>query len=91
MATYDKNDRVRLTATFTSDGAAAAATVVCTHRKPSGADTTVTTSGGGTGIYIADVTLDQIGTHTIRFAGTGAVIATEVAELVVGKSVFDHS
>ena len=50
MATYDKNDRVRLTATFTSDGAAAAATVVCTHRKPSGGDTTVTTSGGGTGI-----------------------------------------
>ena len=40
---------------------------------------------------MADVTLDQIGTHTIKFVGSGSVVAAEVIQLEVTKSVFDHS
>jgi hypothetical protein len=101
MATYDKDDRVRVTATFTSGGSgteagsitASPATLVATQRKPSGADTSLTIdiTDKATGVYFVDVDLDQIGTHTVKWKSTENVIATEVAELKVGKSVFDHA
>jgi len=92
MATYDKGDRVRVTATFKSAGTNVNTTSTCTHKKPNGSDTTPTVqTGSGTGIYYVDVDLDQIGTHTIKIASTDVVIAAETIELVVAKSVFDHS
>jgi hypothetical protein len=95
MATYDKGDQVRVTATFTSNDVNTNTTLdpanKATHRKPSGADVEVTASTDATGIYYADVDLDQIGTHTVKFTGTTPVKAMEVVELKVGKSVFDHS
>ena len=94
MATYDKGDRVRVTATFTSNstGTNPDGGVVTTHRKPDGTDTDVSeTAVGSNGEYYADVTLNQIGTHTIKFVGSGSVVAAEVIQLEVTKSVFDHS
>jgi hypothetical protein len=91
MATYDKDDRVRVTATFTSGGTDANTDAVATHRKPDTTDTTLSTTNSATGIYYANVDLDQIGTHTIKFTGTTPVKAMEVVELKVGKSVFDHA
>jgi len=93
MATYDKGDRVRVTATFTSNstGTNPDGGVVTTHRKPDGTDTDVSESPSGGGVYVADVTLDQVGTHTIKFVGSGSVVAAEVIQLEVTKSVFDHS
>ena len=91
MATYDKDDRVRVTATFTSNSTNTATTVVATQRKPSGTDVTLTTTTDATGIYYSDVDLDQVGTHTVKFTGTSPVKAMEVIELKVGKSIFDHS
>tara|TARA_R110002020_G_scaffold39307_6_gene117082 strand:- start:13253 stop:13531 length:279 start_codon:yes stop_codon:yes gene_type:complete len=92
MATYDKGDRVRVTATFKTAGTVTATTSTSTQRKPDGTDTSLTVQGGsGTGIYYVDVDLDQIGTHTVKVASTDVVIASETVELEVTKSVFDHS
>tara|TARA_R110002073_G_scaffold247525_1_gene410441 strand:+ start:151 stop:429 length:279 start_codon:yes stop_codon:yes gene_type:complete len=92
MATYDKGDRVRITATFKTAGTNVATVSACTHKKPSGADINPTVQdGSGAGIYFVDIDLDQIGTHTIKIASTDEVIAAETIELVVAKSVFDHS
>ena len=92
MATYDKGDRGRVTATFKSAGTNTATTATCTQKKPSGADATPTVQdGSGTGIYFVDIDLDQIGTHTIKIVSSDVVIAAETVELIVEKSVFDHS
>ena len=93
MATYDKGDRVRVTATFTSNstGTNPDGGVVTTHRKPDGTDTDVSETASGSGVYVADVTLDQIGTHTIKFVGSEGIIAAETVELEVTKSGFDHA
>jgi len=93
MATYDKGDRVRVTATFTSNGTGTNPDggVVTTHRKPDGTNTDISETANGDGEYVADITLDQIGTHTVKFVGSGSVTAAEVIELEVTKSVFDHS
>ena len=92
MATYDKGDRVRVTATFKTAGTATATTATCTQKKPSGDDITPSVQeGSGDGIYFVDIDLDQIGTHTVKIASTDDVIAAETIELVVAKSVFDHS
>ena len=97
MATYDKGDRIRVTATFTSSGTNTDPTdnaddVTVTWRKPSaGTDATPAATKSGTGIYYVDLTLNEIGTHTVRFTGDEGVIAAETVELVVAKSIFDHS
>ena len=94
MATYDKGDQVRVTATFKTAGTATATTSTCTHRQPDGINidpAPTVTSGSSAGIYYADISLDQIGTHTIKSASTDVVIAAETIELVVAKSIFDHA
>ena len=96
MATYDKGDQVRVTASFKTAGTATATTSACTHRQPDGtnATTPTITKGSGdvnSGIYYVDISLEQIGTHTIKIASTEQVIAAETIELVVTKSIFDHS
>ena len=100
MATYDKNDQVRVTATFTTGGTADDPTdneddVTITWNKPDGTNTSYTGASGmtrsGTGVYYKDFTLDQIGVHTIRFVGSEGIIAAETVELEVVKSVFDHA
>ena len=59
MATYDKNDRVRVTATFKSGGTPTVTTTSATQRRPNGTDALLTVQGGsGTGIYYVDVLLD---------------------------------
>ena len=95
MATYDKGDQVRVTATFKTAGTltnTAAKTV--RQWKPDGTNNDITSdiqTGSGTGIYYVDIDLDQIGTHTIKIASTDVVVAAETIELVVTKSIFDHS
>ena len=97
MATYDVGDQVRVTATFKTAGVLTAivgATTNATHRLPDGTDKSpapTITAGSGTGIYYADIQLDQVGTHTIKITSTEEIIASETIELVVTKSIFDHS
>ena len=97
MATYDVGDQVRVTASFKTAGVLTAivgATTNATHRLPDGTDRNPAPSietGSGTGIYYADISLDQGGTHTIKIASTDVVVAAETIELVVAKSIFDHS
>ena len=97
MATYDVGDQVRVTATFKTAGVLTAivgATTNATHRLPDGTDKSpapTITAGSGTGIYYAEIQLDQVGTHTIKIASTDVVVAAETIELVVAKSIFDHS
>ena len=94
MPIYDKGDRVRVTATFTSGGTATDPTdnadnVTVTWRKPSGGtDATPTATKSKTGIYYVDLTLTEAGIHTVRFTGDEGVIAAEIVELEVAKSVF---
>ena len=95
MPTYDKGDQVRVTATFTSNGVAADPTdnaddVTVTWRKPSGGtDATPTATKSTTGVYYVDLTLSEVGTHSVRFTGDEGVIAAEIVELEVAHSVFD--
>ena len=97
MATYDKGDSVRVTANFTTDGTLTDPTdnandVTITWRKPSGGtDATPAATKSATGVYYVDVTLNEIGTHTLKFQGDEGVIAAETIELEVEKSIFDHS
>ena len=94
MATYDKGDQVRVTATFKTAGTLAGTVATCTHRQPDGTNINPAPSvedGSATGIYYADISLNQIGTHTIKFESTDVVVAAETIELVVAKSIFDHS
>ena len=95
MATYDKGDQVRVTATFKTAGTLAeASAATCTHRLPDGTDKSPVPSvedGSVEGIYYVDIQLEQIGTHTIKISSTDDVIASETIELVVTKSIFDHS
>ena len=76
MAIYDKGDQVRVTATFTSDGTNTDPTdnaddVTVTWRKPSGGtDATPTATKSTTGIYYVDLTLEEVGIHSVRFQGT---------------------
>jgi len=95
MATYDKGDQVRVTATFTSNSVNTDPTdnaddVTVTWRKPSGGtDATPTATKSTTGIYYVDLTLAEVGVHTVRFTGDEGVIAASIVELEVQPSVFD--
>ena len=101
MAIYDKGDSVRLTATFTSNAVNTDPTddaddVVFTWRRPSGKNTAgvagtdalPTPSKSATGIYYTDLVLDEVGVHTIQVKGLEGVVAADIIELQVAKSVF---
>ena len=101
MAIYDKGDSVRLTATFTSDAVNTdptdtTADVVFTWRRPSGKNTAGTAgtdsppspTRSATGIYYTDLVLDEVGVHTVQVKGLEGVVAADIIELQVAKSVF---
>ena len=95
MATYDNGDQVRVTGTFTTAGTLAdptgdAAGITITWRKPSGGtDATPAATKSATGIYYVDLTLNEVGTHTVRITGDEGVIAAGIVEMEVQPSVFD--
>ena len=94
MATYDKGDQVRVTATFKTAGTLTDTTATALHRLPDGTNKSpnpTVEDGSDDGIYYVDIQLEQIGTHTIKISSTDDVIASETIELVVTKSIFDHS
>ena len=92
MATYDVGDQVRVTASFKTAGTLTATSSTATQRKPAGSNVTpAIQTGRGTGIYYVDIDLDQVGTHTVKIASDDVVVAAETIELVVTKSIFDHS
>ena len=101
MAIYDKGDSVRFTATFTSnavntDPTSEADDVVFTWRRPSGKDTNgiagqdalPNPTKSATGIYFVDLVLDEVGVHTVQVKGLEGVVAADIVELQVAKSVF---
>lgn len=101
MPIYDKGDQVRITATFTSDSVNTdptddAADVQVRHRRPSrkdvngvaGQDTYPTATKTATGVYFADILLDEEGVHTVRVKGLEGVVAADIVELQVAHSVF---
>lgn len=78
MPTFDINDEIRLRAQFTNVAGTLADpdTITFKHQDPSLNEATLTVSGGGvtkesTGIYYADLTLDESGTWYFRAEGTG--------------------
>ena len=94
MATYDKGDQVRVTASFKTAGTLTETTATALHRLPDGTNKSpnpTVEDGSDDGIYYVDIQLEQIGTHTIKISSTDDVIASETIELVVTKSIFDHS
>ncbi len=95
--TYDKGDKIRISATFQDANGTDMdpTTITVKHKKPDG---TVITWVYGTdtevvkdavGKYHADITLDQSGTWLYRFEGTGSVVAAGEEVFHVRKSLFD--
>ena len=92
QATYDKGDRVRVTASFKAAGVLTNTASTATQRKPDGSDTgLLIRSHTDLGVYYTDVGLDQVGTHTVRVSSDDIVVAAEMLEFLVTKSIFDHS
>ena len=54
-----------------------------------GRDATPAATKSSTGVYYVDVTLNEVGVHTIKFQGDEGVIAASIVELEVQPSVFD--
>lgn len=82
MAAYIEGCQVRVTGTFTDFAGADTDPTGVTFKihSPSGIETTRTygVSGitkTGTGVYYSDITLDEGGVWTYRWAGTGALVA----------------
>jgi hypothetical protein len=76
--TYDKGDLVRVSAAFTSAGAAIDPTAVTAkYKTPAGTTTTLVYGTDGAlvrdsaGNYHVDVDADEVGTWYYRFASTG--------------------
>jgi hypothetical protein len=87
---YTIGTRVRLTATFRDlDDVLTAGTVVCKVKDPSGNITTVSNSTASTGIYTADVDVDEQGTWVYRFSATGAIVAAGEHSFIAQPSEFD--
>lgn len=79
MNVFDIGDQVRLGATFTNLAGTLLnpTTVACVARKPDGSTTTLTAVNESTGVYHADVLVDQSGTWNARWAGTGTLVVAE--------------
>lgn len=92
--TYDKGDMVRLTVTFTTNSVAADPTAIALkHQDPSGNETTLTYALGqvtktAVGAYRYDLSIDETGYWYYRWEGTGAVVASAEAHLLVRATEF---
>jgi hypothetical protein len=92
--TYDKGDLVRLTATFTVSSAVTDPTTITLKvQDPSGNEATYTyalaqVTKVSTGVYRYDLTIDEAGYWTWRWAGTGTVVAASESYLLVRGSEF---
>ena len=92
--TYNKGQRVRFTATFTLSSVNTDPTaIVLKIQDPSGNEATYTYALGqvtkvSTGNYRYDLDIDETGYWYYRWEGTGAVIATSEAHLLVRATEF---
>lgn len=92
--TYDINDRVRLSVTFTvSSTPTDPTTVTLKVEDPSGNEATYTyalaqVTRDDTGDYHYDLTLDEAGSWAYRWEGTGTVTAAYEATMFVKASRF---
>jgi hypothetical protein len=87
---YIVTTQIRTTGTFRSlAGALADTTAVCTVKAPDGTTTTPAVVHDSTGVYHADITLDQAGTWYIEWQGTVSVIAAGDAAINVRASYVD--
>lgn len=85
---WDIGERARLTYTLRDvDNALANGTVTLTVTAPDGTQSTPAVTNVSTGIYRADVDLDQAGRWVYRWASTGAVINAEDGYLVVEPNI----
>lgn len=85
MTTYDIGDLVTLTATLTNTAGTLSdpTSVTLTVRKPDGSSSTVSNTRSSTGVYTADVTIDQAGEWNYRWEGTGALVVAEEGQFYV--------
>lgn len=92
--TYDKGDRIRLSASFTSNSVAADPTaVVLKVKDPSGNIATYTyalaeVTKSATGNYYKDISIDESGEWYYRWEGTGAVEAADESRFIGDESEF---
>ena len=89
-APYIVTTQILTTATFrTLAGAVSHTTAVCSVKAPNGTITTPSVTNDSTGMYSADVTLDQAGTWYIEWQGTVTVIAAGDTAIAVRASYVD--
>lgn len=89
-APYIVTTQIRTTATFrTLAGALSDTTAVCSVKAPDGTTSTPSVTHDSTGVYSADVTLDQAGTWYIEWQGSGTVIAAGDTAIAVRASYVD--
>ena len=89
-APYIVTTQIRTTATFrTLAGALSNTTAVCSVKAPDGTISTPSVTNDSTGVYSADVTLDQAGTWYIEWQGTVTVIAAGDTAIRVRSSYVD--
>ena len=92
--TYDKGDLVCITATFTvSDVNTDPTAISLKVQDPSGNEATYTYALGqvtktGTGLYRYDLTIDETGYWYYRWEGTGAMVSSAEAHLLVRATEF---
>lgn len=89
-APYIVTTQIRTTATFrTLLGALSNTTAVCSVKAPDGTVSTPSVTNDSTGVYHADVTLDQAGTWYVEWQGSGTVIAASDTAIAVRQSYVD--
>lgn len=92
MSSYINGDTIRVTATFTVDGAATDPTTVTLRVKaPSGTTTVYTYTDGhltrvSAGVYRKDVLFNAAGSWYVRWEGTGAAAGVEEEAITVSRS-----
>ncbi len=87
---YDIGDRVTLQATFSDEDGIPTnpGTVVCKVKDPAGATATPSATEYATGVWRAQVDLDQEGTWYYRFEGTTPVVAAGEGQLYTKPTQF---
>jgi hypothetical protein len=86
----DIGDVMRITARFyDADGELADTSATIKARDPSGNEVALSVSTTGTGVYVADQSIDESGRWWFRAAGTGAIEAAAEKSLLIRNSGFD--